>query len=1499
MSNSDVREAEVAFLSGVTKANTTAGTSYYTMEFNQFGTLIVPAQYGNTSYAIKWGDTKPGTAGGNVTYWFDPAAQWSDVEQSVWAGAFDLWSAVADITFSKATDAASANITLQRLKGQGAHANTGAIGGVAVGSTTVNAIPTSGAYITIDTTDGTFGPIDADPNTKGGYPWSTVIHEIGHIVGLGHAGPYNLTVNHEQQQFGPYDSELWSLMSYIHPNATNTRYFADYPVGGTSWGIQAVGDQTYLYEPLTFQIVDIEALQRLYGARISGGPFGGGQTYGFKSSFTDFFLKKIYDFGPDNNPSAVVTIWNSGTNNKLDLSGFDQDAIVNLAPGTFSSAGGKANNIGIAFDTRIETAVGGGGNDKITANSALASTLDGGGGNDTLTGGAQGDTLKGGDGNDILHGLAGNDALEGGNGNDTLAGGAGDDELEGDAGDDVLNGDAGTDTLTGGTGADIFQLVAGQAKGGTITDFSGKTGQGDTLQFFGYGLASQGAHFEQVDTTHWKIVASNGTEDTITISNGAAISADDYSFLIPYTPLANATFLDLASWRTNDTTEPTWGVPITGPVTLNVALVLERANDPSALLGQGWAARAQALAELNAQGKLWQTYGADQTQYDAALAALGTLGIETVDQIAPVNGYVSSAESRTIWVQVTQESFPILFGPQAHLMANDAQGQGAWYWTGDLSLPTSLSDAGVRGLWFDTGRFGPQVANPGSATAATLQEGSQGPGNAATQTTNLYPQTITGDYYNMPLSAAVSTGAIALVEPRIGTALPGDNAGTGFQAALDGYRTKAGVPTGAPATAVAPGGQEFASNAQNNSGERSLDVGMVSTVSPNSPLLLYAGAGTAAGAQGTAYTAYQAAIWDTVNNPGVVSSSYRDVTQVAPSSPFYNAGSELLVDAALRGISVFNSNSDGGSSDQYANGLTNVGTVRSSPYVVTVGGTSLSTTAAAQLDPTLTDSVGKASAGDLATIWRLVAGGMIKSPVGLAHDSAAFTETVWNQYFLDGTTITNKANTGGYLTNNAGTGGADPSQGTPTYQTDYGLVPFTQDPYHLIGRGTPDVSANAGGNMYFTVPTGDMTGTEGNGGTSATAPLWAALGAQFNAIFHDQGLPPLGYMTDLLYIASAIAPASFNDIVVGNNTSSFVQGGGYSTDGIAITPTGYGSAAAPGYDLATGLGTPDGLLLARALTEIAHHQVSFADIAPLIEGNATAGWTSSADQTLLIQSATIAPMPVDLIIGQNRLTVDGVADQFAWTAGFAEQSLRPDFDPELVRMFDRQAQGWVGWDQAAQGDAVAALIGQGQGLAKQATLTSPFGLADFSTSPFSIADPVTKQNVIVAGGTIHLSRAVAIAETAGGANDQDAVVRVRQDGTDSLAVSFYRVDDLSGAIGSLRPGDAGYAAAAATRLYSLKGGGNALEGPGFGLFKQAEITHVDARDLIAMQLINRSSGDTFFAFGQANADNQAHIFNYGTNTWGWEDTRGGGDHDFNDFVVGIDFTSTAGSAWLG
>lgn len=169
---------------------------------------------------------------------------------------------------------------------------------------------------------------------------------------------------------------------------------------------------------------------------------------------------------------------------------------------------------------------------------------------------------------------------------------------------------------------------------------------------------------------------------------------------------------------------------------------------------------------------------------------------------------------------------------------------------------------------------------------------------------------------------------------------------------------------------------------------------------------------------------------------------------------------------------------------------------------------------------------------------------------------------------------------------------------------------------------------------------------------------------------------------------------------------------------------------------------------------------------------------------------------------------------------------------------------------------------------------------------------------VLTGGDVHLARAVAVAETARAADDQVAIVRVRQNGQDQLAISFYKVDDLSGKIGNLDPGDVGYAEASAARAYGLQSGDSLLLEPGYGFFEKAAITNVDAGDMIAMTLTNRSSGDVWFAFAHANSDGRGHIVNYGYNTWGWEDTRGGGDRDFNDLVVQLDFTGNAGHGWL-
>ena len=125
--------------------------------------------------------------------------------------------------------------------------------------------------------------------------------------------------------------------------------------------------------------------------------------------------------------------------------------------------------------------------------------------------------------------------------------------------------------------------------------------------------------------------------------------------------------------------------------------------------------------------------------------------------------------------------------------------------------------------------------------------------------------------------------------------------------------------------------------------------------------------------------------------------------------------------------------------------------------------------------------------------------------------------------------------------------------------------------------------------------------------------------------------PRLGYYTDLLYIADVIAPGSFNDIQLGNNINSF-----YTTavpDRVLQPPPlrrqraralrgadRPGLHRPPGFDLASGLGSPNGLLLARALTAIAHQQVSFSTSPAMLDSDGSGGWVAGASEALLFQA---------------------------------------------------------------------------------------------------------------------------------------------------------------------------------------------------------------------------------------------------------------------------------------
>ena len=188
-------DPDITFISGITSGATVAATSFWTWNFDN------PATYNAVqSSATKWGSTTlstNGTPGGDVTYWFDTASNWTTTEKDGFLSALALWSAVANITFSLAADAASTNFTFFRGNDGGASQNFPNLVRSTVGSGTEGG-PGTGARISIDPNpDGPFGPIGGSFEDKGGYPvWHRGARTGAH-VGTGSLGPLQLRREHE------------------------------------------------------------------------------------------------------------------------------------------------------------------------------------------------------------------------------------------------------------------------------------------------------------------------------------------------------------------------------------------------------------------------------------------------------------------------------------------------------------------------------------------------------------------------------------------------------------------------------------------------------------------------------------------------------------------------------------------------------------------------------------------------------------------------------------------------------------------------------------------------------------------------------------------------------------------------------------------------------------------------------------------------------------------------------------------------------------------------------------------------------------------------------------------------------------------------------------------------------------------------------------------------------------------------------------------------------
>jgi kumamolisin len=316
--------------------------------------------------------------------------------------------------------------------------------------------------------------------------------------------------------------------------------------------------------------------------------------------------------------------------------------------------------------------------------------------------------------------------------------------------------------------------------------------------------------------------------------------------------------------------------------------------------------------------------------------------------------------------------------------------------------------------------------------------------------------------------------------------------GGGFRPAdLSAYFS--GLDLSAPtvtAVSVDHGTNSPTGDADGPDGEVMLDIEVVGSIAPGARIAVYFTPNTDAGF----LDAITTAIHDTTNSPSVISISWGGPESTWTSQSM-TAMDEAFQAAASMGITVCIAAGDSGSSDGVSDGGDHVDFPASSPFALACGGTSLA-----------------------------------------ASQSSISSETVWNDGASGGATG----------------GGISSFFALPTGQTGLSALKTAGGLVALTMRGIPDVAGDADPQTGYEVRV-DGSDTV-IGGTSAVAPLWAALIARINSSTGKAA----GYINPQLYQN----PKDLRDITQGNNGDF---------------------AAQPGWDACTGLGSPNGSLLARLL----------------------------------------------------------------------------------------------------------------------------------------------------------------------------------------------------------------------------------------------------------------------------------------------------------------------------
>lgn len=342
--------------------------------------------------------------------------------------------------------------------------------------------------------------------------------------------------------------------------------------------------------------------------------------------------------------------------------------------------------------------------------------------------------------------------------------------------------------------------------------------------------------------------------------------------------------------------------------------------------------------------------------------------------------------------------------------------------------------------------------------------------------------------------------------------------GGGFRPSdLDTYFSGLGLPTPTVIPVSVDGGTNTPSSANSDDAEVVLDIEVAGAAAPGAKFVVYFAPNDATSSG--FLDALTKAVHDTENNPSVISISWGGPESISTSN-FQVEFDKALQAAAMLGITVCVAAGDNGAADmgpRVWDGQAHADFPSSSPFSLSCGGTSLLTT-----------------------------------------NGAISSESIWNQNQAD---LSPQAGPDGSF--GSGGGGVSGAFPVPDYQQPAN-VPVSLNPAGFKGRGVPDVTGDGDPDTGYNILVDGQQVQEG--GTSAVAPLWAALIATINQKLKGR----VGFVNPQLYSLSRSSGA-FHDITVGNNRVSFQQ----------FNNVGYD--AGPGWDAASGLGSPDGTVLSSIL----------------------------------------------------------------------------------------------------------------------------------------------------------------------------------------------------------------------------------------------------------------------------------------------------------------------------